>query len=255
MSKRLIPILTVLACLAFGAAVHAGIPLQNGLYRLTNHPDGNQTPPPYGMRLDGLGGVASHVYTFDFEHDDGAGNTSDMHLFLNQNAGTVHIYGTVYGGLNKPSNTGVYDNSATNDHVGWWYVDFTYSIGVGNSAGDMGGYTDVETATSAQMQNSGSITRLGGFGATTLQSSYTLVDKAGMNPQDYTFRFGDEDHGNGHRNSPGISGWGWLVHSGLPNHNASSDWLFTATPAPVPGAVLMGMLGLGLVGAVRRKLS
>lgn len=248
-------ILSVLAGLAWSTAAHAGIPLQNGLYRLHNHPDGNQNPPPYGLRLDGLGGVTGHVYTFDFEYDDGAGNQSDMHLFLNQNTGFIHIYGTVYGGLNKTSNTNVYDNSSTNDRVGWWYVDFTYSIGVGPSAGDMGGYTDVETAVSAQMLNSGTITRIGSWGATTLQTSYTLVDKAGMYPQDYTFRFGDEDNGLGHRNYSGISGWGWLIHSGLPQHNPSSDWLFTATPAPVPGAVLMGLVGLGLAGALRRKLS
>jgi len=255
MSKRTVSVLAILAGLAYGTMAQAGIPLQNGLYRLSNHPDGNQLPPPYGLRLDGLGGTPSHVYTFDFNHDDGAGNTSDMHLFLNQNTGTIHIYGTVYGGLNKTSNTNVYDNSATNDRVGWWYVDFTYSVGVGNSPGDMGGYADVETAVSAQMQNSGSITRIGSWGASTLQQSYTLVDKAGMAPDDHTFRLGDEDSGLGHRFAPGISGWGWLIHSGLPNHNASSDWLFTATPAPVPGAVVMGIVGMGLLGALRRKLS
>ena len=254
MSKRTGAVLAVWGGLCFGSAVQAAIPMQGGLYRLANHPDGNQNPPPYGLRLDGLDGTASHVFTFDFEYDDGAGNASDMHLFLDHHTNSIHIYGTVYGGLNKPGNTGIYDNSATNDRVGWWDVDFTYSIGVGPKPGDGGGLHDMAVDDGAQMQNSGSITRQSGFGASTLNSSYTMVDKAG-NPNNYTFRFGDENNGHGHRGFAGISGWGWLIHSGMGAHNPASDWLFTATPAPVPGAVLLGVLGMGLVGATRRKLS
>jgi len=252
--KKSLGVLGMLGMLTWASTAQAGIPINDGLYRLCNHPGGNATPPPYGLRLDGLDGNQTHHFTFDFEYDDGAGNRSDMRMFLNQAAGTIHIYGTVYGGLNDPANRNVYDTSATNDKVGWWDIDFTYSVGVGTFPGDMGGYTDVAVDSSGQGLNGGTITRTSGFGATTLNQSYTLLDKAGNTPG-YTFRFGDESDGNGHRGHAGLSGWGWVMHSGHAGYVSNSDWIFTAKPIPVPGAYLLGVLGFAAVGLVRRKLS
>lgn len=252
--KRALGVMSVVCALAWASNAQAGIPINDGLYRLCNHSGGNATPPPYGLRLDGLNGNHTNTFTFDFEYDDGAGNRSDMRMFLNQSAGTIHIYGTVYGGLNKTSTPNFYDDSVTNDQVGWWAVDFTYSMGVGTFPGDMGGYTDVAVDASAQGLNSGTISRLSGFGPTTLNQTYNLVDKAGNTPG-YTFRFGDESDGNGHRGEPGLSGWGWVMHDGRPGYVPNSDWLFTAKPIPVPGAYLLGVLGFAAVGVIRRKLN
>ena len=247
-------IMSVLGTLVWAANAQAGIPIRDGLYRLCNHPNGNATPPPYGLRLDGLNGNHTNTFTFDFEYDDGAGMQSNMRMDLDQAAGTIRIFGTLYGGLNKTSAPNFYDDSLTNDQVGWWQVDFTYSLGVGTVTGDMGGFTDVAVDDSAAGMNSGTISRLSGFGATTLNSSYNLVDKAG-NSEGNTFRFGDEGDGNGHRGVPGLSGFGWVMHNGRTNFTPNSDWIFTAKPVPVPGAYLLGILGFAAVGLVRRKLS
>lgn len=241
----------VFVTLVWTAMAQAGIPIHDGLYRLGNHPNGNATPPPYGLRLDGLDGNAAHQFTFDFEYDDGAGNRSDMHMSLDQSAGIIRIFGSVYGGLNDPTNTNVYDSSATNDKVGWWEIDFTYSMGVGTIAGDMGGFTDVAVFMRAQGTNTGTITRANGFGTTTLNQSYHLADKAG-GKTGYTFRFGDENDGNGHRGFDGLSGWGWVMHDGRPGYTSNSDWLFTAQVVPVPGAYVLSVLGFAFVGLVQR---
>lgn len=251
--KMKLSVFSVLCMLTLVPAVQAGIPINDGLYRLGNHPGGNANPPPYGLRLDGLDGNRTHHFTFDFEYDDGAGNRSDMRMYLDQGAGTIHIYGTVYGGLNNPLNTDNYDNSATNDKVGWWDIDFTYAMGVGKYPGDMGGYADVAVDRTAQGMNSGTISRSNGFGSTTMNQSYSLVDKAG-GKTGYTFRFGDGSDGNGHRGHQGLSGWGWVMHNGRRGYTSNSDWLFTAHVVPVPGAYLLGVLGFGAVAIIRRKL-
>lgn len=251
--RRLLGISSVVCALAWGTSAQAGIPIQDGLYRLCNHPGGNAVPPPYGLRLDGLNGNHTNTFTFDFEYDDLMGMRSNMRMFLNQAAGTIHIYGTVFGGLNKPSMPNFYDDNPLNDQVGWWYVDFTYSMGVGTIPGDMGGYTDVAVDASAEGLNTGTITRIGSWGPTTLNSTYNLVDKAGNTPG-FTFRFGDESNGGGHRGHSGLSGWGWVMHDGRATYVPNSDWLFTAKPIPVPGAYLLGALGFAVVGLARRKL-
>lgn len=252
MMRKVLSVWSLPGMLVWVGSAQAGIPINDGLYRLCNHPGGNANPPPYGLRLDGLDGDTSHHFTFDFEYDDGAGNRSDMRMRLDQSAGTIHIFGSVYGGLNDPANLDVYDSSVTDDKVGWWDIDFTYAMGVGTFPGDRGGYTDVAVDLAAQSLNTGTITRADGFGITSLNQTYNLVDK-GSPKSGYTFRFGDESDGNGHRGHAGISGWGWLMHDGSRRYTANSDWLFTAKPVPTPGAYVLGLLGFTAVGLFRRK--
>jgi len=211
--------------------------ITDGLYRLHNHPDGQQTPPPYGLILDGLDGNSSRVFTFDFDFD---GEARDAAMFLDFNSDTniVHIFGTVYGGLNRPSNTDLYEGPKGRDYfVGWWDVDFTYNYNVGYALGDD------DIISSENPGNNGSITRT--FEGSRLNDSYDLVDFNGDNP--FSFRFGNEDDDKGYRGFNGFSGHGWLTHNGRESHTNSSDWLFTAekiNPIPTVSSLSLGLMGI-----------
>ncbi|MCG8403732.1 MAG: hypothetical protein MI923_00910, partial [Phycisphaerales bacterium] len=205
-------------------------------YKLGNHPAGGGAPPLYGLRLDGL----LHVPTFDDDDDDGDDDDDDdggsfnskivtfdfedepgtcMFLDLNLDAGTIRIFGRAFGGVVK-----------NNDYVNpeFWDIDFTYVEGVGLVGGD-GGFPDVHANNCpASGANSGTIAAVDGS-----PGPIALVDYCGSNS--FAFRFGDVN-GAGHRGFDGLSGWGWLNHSGRP-HLWISDWLFTAElvcPEPPP---------------------
>ncbi|WP_200821155.1 VPLPA-CTERM sorting domain-containing protein [Oceanicoccus sp. KOV_DT_Chl] len=202
-----------------------------GTYSLGNHSDGSESPPAYGLRLDGLlTGASNEEYTFDFDH-------ALSNMTLTYDGTTVVIDGAAYGGEDIGSGYQVGTTAV-------WDIHFEYIIGV-SQPGD-GGLDDVRVDT--DYNNFGSLSSSLG--------TFELADKA--DGSNMSFRFGDES-GSGHRGEPGISGWGWLRH-GTDCVNESdcvnvqySDWLFTASPVPVPAAAwLFGSALIGLV-AVKRK--
>ena len=197
-----------------------------GTYQLHNHPDGAAQPPLYGFRLDELFDVTGghDIFTFDFDH-------ASSQMYLAYNGTSIHIYGQAFGGLDT-GNT--YGNAA---YTGVAQIDFWYTVGVGLAGGD-----DDLIVSAAPGVNTGTITFLG--------STINLFDSP---MGGYSFRFGDTDDDNGHRGFNGISGWGWVDHHVQGQHIASSDWLFTAQLIPLPPAALLGVAGLGLVAAVRRR--
>jgi hypothetical protein len=87
---------------------------------------------------------------------------------------------------------------------------------------------------------------------------WDLMDKKGGNP--FSFRLGDEDDDLGHRNFPGISGWGWLkfresgTNDDFVDALGAQDFLFIArrVPVTVPGTAVLLMLGLAALGRLGR---
>jgi len=242
--RRLLSLTCLVALLT--SAAQAGV-IPDGRYILGSHPNGGANPPPYGLRLDGLDGNIQSIFTFDFDYvDSNNGQAALMQLTLDSAAGEVHIWGSAYGGREAGS---VYDDVASGA-VGWWDIDFTYNVNVTSfTSGDGFGLDDVYVS-SPSASNSGTISR--SFASSTMSQSYDLSDyesNGGL-----SFRFGDDSRAPGHRGFDGISGWGWMNHSGIPgSHIAASDWLFTAELVPVPGAVVLGIVGFGFLGLMRRR--
>ncbi len=218
-----------LALILPSVSAHGGLILEPGSYGLRDHPDGNQAPPTYGLRLDELVDVnAWHdVFTFSFNHPE-----ADMRLDITEVAPDefeVHIYGTAFGGLVQG---GEYDaaNSGVVD------INFLYTL-----AHPVIGDDDL-IVTTPNFTNTGEIT----FDGQTID----LFDRA--NSEGFTFRLGDANHDQRYRGFDGISGWGWVDHGTAGTHIYSSDWLFTVVPAPGSAALLSIALALCARGRRRR---
>lgn len=223
--------------LAWGTTASAAV-LADGIYQLGNHPDGQARPPVYGLRLDGLDGNNSSIFTFDFTDDaaDSADDGAAMFMDVDTANSRIRIWGTAYGGLDVGS---AYDGTVS----GLWDIDFTYSANI-----TVGGNIVVGPDSPS---NDGTITSQFTAGTFTAGNAIRLVDKADNTGISFEI---DTNH----RGFSGFSGWGWMNHEvgGLDTHIAASDWLFTVGPSvPVPGALLLGALGLSLIGAVKRRLS
>lgn len=222
-----------LAAAAVATAASAQSVVEPGNYELRNHPDGAVAGPYYGLRLDGLfTGDSSHEYTFDFE---ATGSLMRMTIDEDDSGLSVHIFGTAWGGRDVGSQYAT-GSHADAHRTGFYAIDFTYRQNVLIDAAGL-------RVTADNPSNNGTITAPTG-------EVFDLVDEQGGN--DYSFQLA-----NGHRGHPGLSGWGWLNHSGG-QHIYSSDWLFTAiqvpnVQVPLPGAAGMAAAGLACVSIRRRR--
>ena len=221
-------------------------------YRLFNHDDGGAAPPPYGLRLDELIDVNAgqhDVFTFDFEYNDGMGMSSDVRMKIT--ADKVHIFGKAFGGLDVGAS---YDPN----YSGWIDIDFWYRENVTYPAGYPGPPAQpiFLEVTGEHSDNEGMITMLTAIGTLGVGDEVDLVDEQGSHS--YSFRLADD-----HRGHDGLSGYGWLNHSGDP-HVYASDWLFTArktfddsgeVPEPATFVVwtALGLCGLGYVRLRKRR--
>ncbi len=180
----------------------------------------------YGLRLDELFDVnpgAHDVFTFDFE-------AAGSEMFLSFDGSSVHIFGTAFGGLDTGSE---YDPA----HSSLVAIDFIYSAVV-LASGD-----DDLVSTGDDAWHTGTLTWLD------TNEEISLFSYSGNHP--WAFRFGDEDNDQGHRGFDGLSGWGWLSYRELGQRVSASDWLFTGSLVPAPGA--LAFIGLGLLGPGRRR--
>ncbi len=245
----------ILSGMAMAAPVEAAV-IASHDYNLFSHPDGNQAPPIYGLRLDGIerfmtgGGRASDVWTFAFTevtarlevHDDPALNS-------------FRITGVGEGG--RDSGGGSYVASAPVS------FDFTYQ-GFAAAA-------DFDPLNPGiQIFGDGAGASSKGTGQLSFLDSVLGID-AGM--QVGLIAWGDQSGrlfsflSNNHRLDCPQSvhcgfpvGWGWLgLTDGAQrvSHVSSQDFLFASryvTDVPVPASALFymaGLFGLGMI--VRRK--
>lgn len=211
------------------------------VFQLESHPGGNVSPPPYGLRLDGLfDGNTNEEWTFDFSDPQ-----SDMKMWVDTIANTITIAGQAYGGR---------DAGAGYDPIlsGVWDISFVYSTNVMIDTSNPP-WLDIESSPEAPLDNNGSITPL--FNA--VAGGFNIVAGVAIAlEQEKEFYFNNiEDHrldGSGLSGPETYVGWGWL-NSGDSPHIDASDWLFTATVIPVPAAVWLFGSALGLLGWLRRK--
>jgi len=206
--------------------------IQQGVYRLHNHPDGNANPPPYGAKLNELYDATGNLDVFTFNFDD-----PQSEMYLEYTGTTIHIYGVALGGRDLGS------SYANDQYLGLYTFDFTYMWGVGLAPGD----DDLLVELPESRYNYGTVLT-------------PLGDLVGLRDGHYNgdqpdFRFGDEDDDLGHRGFPGLSGWGWLFKA-LPGepytYTQDSDWIFTAEFIPTPGSLTL-LLSAGVVMGRRRR--
>ncbi|HHZ88797.1 MAG TPA: VPLPA-CTERM sorting domain-containing protein [Chromatiaceae bacterium] len=243
-------------------------------YSLSNHLDSgtlnetvNTAPPLWGLRLDGLTTDNEHeIYLFDF---DDAG--SAMFLDYDDVADTVHIYGTSLGGWDADSGLCVAYPCVDIDGNGFrdsteelWTIDFLYNnvTFIGDDGADV-----IDTIPNKEV-----VANHANFGTLTGTTSgtYDLRDHSNGTGQSFVLRDSVTYPG-----SIGVRGWldylfdgdvdcadqfnepGWCgsdqTQDGGATHPYTSDWLFIATPVPVPAAVwLFGSGLIGLAGVARK---
>ena len=206
-SRNVLGVALALVVLATPLLAEAG---NVAVFKLFDHPNGNQNPPSYGLRLDGML-TTGEVYTFSFEHVDGTG-MANVELTYDDGPKTINISGRAYGG--RDTGTG-WDPAAS----GWIDIDFTYTqnvIDADNVAGDPGDDIYVLVADAA---NNGTISLDGWGGNVVLSYSDKVRD-------DFSFQFDNDADSKGNAsiaNDPTLwSGSGWLMGNGHP----STDWLF-----------------------------
>ncbi|MGD9692425.1 MAG: hypothetical protein AB7G17_13390 [Phycisphaerales bacterium] len=208
---------------------------------LSDHPDGDQNPPPYGLRMDNLFSSASGVTTFSFDHH------ADTILTVDDSGGplTINIHGTVYGGVASGANSGY--------GLGSFTLDFTFSLNVSPSG------TGWIVGPGSTGVNGGTLTALAGNADITAGTIFNLYENT--SPAQ-TFLFLQDDHRlSGHpqagQNYWVGRGWNTTNSNGSPTGD-TMDFLFLGQfvpPPPVPLPTTAGLASAALLalGARRRR--
>ena len=207
------------------ALVASGASAQNtiALYDLLDHPDGNQNPPPYGLRLDNIIGPGAATLSID------AMSNTQLRVLDDNGDIEIEITGTLFGGT---VSGGSYDNPDS------YEVAFTYAANVSASGG---GWVVTDTDAS----NTGTLINT---------STGDVIDLYTTPVTGDTFVFRPD----GHRLSGDSESWvgrGWLTDQadGSAPYGGSQDWLFRAVEREVPSPGSLALLAIGGLTCVRRQ--
>jgi MYXO-CTERM domain-containing protein len=230
--SRIVRSLVLVAVLCLTCQVNAAILS----FDLSDHPDGNQNPPPYGLRYDGIfgsfGGAVGGVASFSFNAAQTDVTKTNMTLAIDTTAGSITISGDVYGGEDAGSVYGFGE--------GWYTIAYTYSANV------------------LQVANGWKVTAFDGANSGTISSQGNADVGSGWSQTFYdqstpSFLFLQDDHrlaGTGLEGTGLWVGRGWVTsNSNGSNTSATQDWLFTGVPTPGVG----GLFGLAGLGMIRRR--
>lgn len=187
--------------------------------RATYHPNGNQVPPTYGLRIDDLISP-SGAYTFSFDYFDASG-MADVTLTYDMGTGEVHIFGRAFGGRDTGSG---WDPA----NSGWINIDFTYRDNI-QERDDCAGSAGDDVYVTAESANNAGTVQLDGWGG---NGTHNFSDKAGSSGCTFIFDNDTDSKGNSTiANDLSIySGSGWIK----PSNSGSRDWLFIAELSSVP---------------------
>ncbi|MCB9838917.1 MAG: hypothetical protein H6813_06220 [Phycisphaeraceae bacterium] len=233
--KRFLALAAVSGAMLLCGAAQAGV--TQTVFALSDHPDGDVNPPPYGLRFDdlftevgGTGGVTS----FSMDHfgdstltvtDDGVGGL------------TIDIVGTLYGGVDTGSGYGYGE--------GAFALDYTYAVSV---MADGSGWV----VNSEDPMNSGTLTVLPGNANLTSGTVFNFFGRVTEGGPIFVFK-NDGHRLGGHPEFDPLTTWvgrGWHETDTL--SGSTHDFLFVGELIPAPGAGML-LVGGGLIAGTRRR--
>jgi len=206
---------------------------------LTDHPDGNQAPPVYGLRLDN----GSTKHTFSFENPDGV---SRMTSILDTNAppagtlGTMTITGQMRHIKNNSYSGEIWMLQATMDLISSPYgSDAALENAIFNPNSSFG---------PLKFDNvSASLSLLTGAMGGGYDGSTSWVGKSNSQGDTFILNF------NHRTNLNVLTGFGWLKDA-VGNQGGTHDFLFVATPKAIPEPATMTLFGAAAAMAGAKRL-
>ncbi|MEC9372322.1 MAG: hypothetical protein VYC34_00690 [Planctomycetota bacterium] len=216
----------------FGASASGGLVAS---FALQDHPDGNISPPPYGVRFDNFFAGAPYNQVGDASFSFDTFNDVVLNVFEDApNDFRIVISGTVYGGIDVGGTYGFGE--------GAYDLMFEYEANV------VANGTGWEVSNSSAMNNGTMVSQ--GNPDVPLGATFNLMDSFG-NPPGLSFAFLQDDHRLEGHPPEGMGYWvgrGWFSgHGG----DVVRDFFFIGIPAPGAGVAML--MGAGLAMGRRRR--